>query len=517
MRDYGKWFVAAGIMAAILAPMRAEAIYKSDTDTKSNVLDYVENNRRKARENKLSEEQLQLMEDAKEMTRNLRRPIDPSKPKPMALEGDDMYYDQTTGDVYARGAVRATSIDFRRFETEEARGNLQKEEIRVDDKAHMLQLTPGQARVTLDGYRLVYHYGKQQGTMGEARGKVGNYYVYGRRFEFYPDKIYIFDGWQTRCNAKNPDYRVSGDIIEVYPGNEILVYQAKFWIKDKILYTKDHHRIDISPDAEQMPHLPRAGYDSDNHFWVADRFSVSPWPRVEAYADLRFYARHGFRNVYGIGWTNAGNTVSLEYGYYEDSNNNWVKKEPTFKYQYTHRLGKLPFTYTLDFEKGRWTQVKEFKPSYTSTHTYYGVTLTPFPLKLGGSPSWRLNTSLTYSITTESLNHSTVKGFSWNAMMLKDFGEALTLYAGYSYSQSTTQNSLFDYGLDSYSNRVDIGASIRLTPKDRLVIGRAIDAKKGEIMDIDYYWFHDIHCAQLVVRRRSKRDRWNVTLEFQPW
>ena len=101
--------------------------------------------------------------------------------------------------------------------------------------------------------------------------------------------------------------------------------------------------------------------------------------------------------------------------------------------------------------------------------------------------------------------------------MLKDFGEALTLYAGYSYSQSTTQNSLFDYGLDSYSNRVDIGASIRLTPKDRLVIGRAIDAKKGEIMDIDYYWFHDIHCAQLVVRRRSKRDRWNVTLEFQPW
>ncbi len=517
MRDFWKMFVAAGIIVAMFAPMRAEAMYQSDSDTKATILDYVENDRRKARENRLSEEELQLMEDAKEMTRNLRRPIDPSKPKPMALEGDDMYYDQTTGDVYARGDVRATSIDFRRFETEEARGNLKKEEIQVDGKAHMLQLTPGQARVNLDGYRLVYHYGKHKGTMGEGKGKIGNYYVYGRRFEFYPDKVFVFDGYQTRCNAKTPDYRVSGDLIEIYPGHEILIYQAKFWIKNKILYTKDYHRIDISPDAKQMPHLPQMGYDNEDHFWVSDLLSVSPWRRVEAFADIKFFARHGFRNVYGLVWTNAGNKASVEYGYYEDSNNAWVKKEPTFKYSYSHQLGKLPFTYTLNFEKGRWTQVKEFKPSYTSTHTYYGVTLAPFQLKLGGSPSWRLNTSVTYGITLESLNHSTVKGFSWSAMMIKDFGDPLTLYAGYSYSQSTTQNSLFDYGLDSYSNRVDIGASIRLTPKDRLVVGRAIDARKGEIMDIDYYWFHDIHCAQFIVRYRSKRDSWHASWSFAPW
>lgn len=517
MQQNWKHIIAAGILVVLLTPMKAEAVYMSQTDTRANVLDYVENDRRRARESKLTDEELQLMEDAKEMTRNLRRPIDPSKPKPMALEGDDMYYDQTTGDVYARGDVRATSIDFRRFETEEARGNLKKEEIQVDGKAHMLQLTPGQARVNLDGYHVVYHYGKQKGTMGEGKGKIGNAYVYGRRFEFYPDKIFVFDGYQTRCNAKIPDYRVSGDLIEIYPEHEILIYQAKFWIKNKILYTRDYHRIDISPDAKQMPHLPQMGYDDEDHFWVSDMFSISPWRRVEAFADIKFFARHGFRNVYGLKWTNAGNTASLEYGYYEDSNNVWVKKEPTFKYSYSHQLGKLPFTYSLNFEKGRWTRVQEFRPSYTSTHTYYGVTLAPFQLKLGGSPSWRLNTSVTYGITLESLNHSTVKGFSWGALMIKDFGEALSLYAGYSYSKNTTQNSLFDYGLDSYSNRLDIGASIRLTPKDRLVIGRAIDTGKGEIMDMDYYWFHDIHCAQLVLRYRSKRDRWKMLLEFQPW
>ncbi|MBP3691250.1 MAG: hypothetical protein J6I74_07985 [Schwartzia sp.] len=157
MQNFWRIWIVAGVLAALFTPMKSEARYGSETDTNATALDYIENNRRRARENQLSDEQLQLMEDAKEMTANLRHPIDPSKPKPMALEGDDMYYDQTTGDVYARGDVRVTSIDYRRVETEEARGNLKKEEIQVDGKAHMLRMTPGQARITMDGYRLVYH------------------------------------------------------------------------------------------------------------------------------------------------------------------------------------------------------------------------------------------------------------------------------------------------------------------------------------------------------------------------
>lgn len=517
MQKWWKWVIVVGLFSVFYMPMRAEAVYYSDTDTYANVLDYIEQNRRRNRENRLTDEQLQLMEDAKEMTANLRHPINPSKPKPMALEGDDMYYDQTTGDVYARGDVRVTSIDYRRFESEEARGNLKREEIQVDGKAHMLQLTPGQARMTMDGYRVVYHYGKQTGTMEEGKGKIGNYYVYGRRFEFYPDKVYVYDGWQTRCGAKHPDYRVSGDLIEIYPGNEILVYQAKFWIKDKILYSRDYYRIDIGPDAKNMPQFPRAGYNNDDGFWIAQSFGISPLRRVYAFADLKYLTKHGYRPVYGLHWTNGGNTAKLEYGYYEDSNENWVKKEPTFIYQYSHQLGKLPFTYLLEFEEGRWTRVRKNVPSITSTHIYYGVTLSPHTIKLGGSYDWRIISSITYGITTESYNHSKVKGFSYGAIMIKDFGTDFTLYAGYHYSKRTTMNSLFAYGTDNYSHRFDYGASIALTPRDRLVIGRSVDTQKGETRDIDYYWFHDFHCAQLIVRRRAKRDKWNVTLEFQPW
>lgn len=517
MRNYWKIGVTAGILAGLFAPMRAEAVYHAESDTYATVLDYVENNRRRMRESQLADDQLQLMEDAKGMTANLRRPIDPSKPKPMAIEGDDMYYDQATGDIYARGSVRVMTIDARQIESDELQGNLKREEVRSDGKTHMLQMTPGQARITLDGYRVVYHYGKQTGRMEDARGRMDAYYVYGRRIEFYPERIVVFDGWQTRCNAKTPDYRVAGEMIEIYPENEILVYQAKFMIKNKVISTKKYHRIDISPGAQNMPKFPRAGYNSEDGYWIGQNFSFNPLPRLEVFADLKYYSKSGYRPVYGMTWDNAGNYATIQYGFYEDSNDNWIKKEPTFIYRYRHQLGKLPFNYTLKFEDGRWTRVRKDRPSITSTHTYYGITLAPHALKLGGSSDWRITSSVTYGITKESYNHSTVKGLSWGVMMIKDFGTDLTLYAGYHYSKQTRLNSLFAYGTDNYAHRFDFGASIALTPKDRLVIGRSIDTQKGEVRDIDYYWFHDFHCAQLIVRRRSKRDKWNVTLEFQPW
>lgn len=507
----------AGVLATLFMPIRAEAVYHAESDTYATVLDYVENNRRKRREQHLADEQLQLMEDAKEMTANLRHPIDPSKPKPMAIEGDDMYYDQATGDIYARGNVRVMTIDSRQIESDEIQGNLKREEVRSEGKTHMLQMTPGEARITLDGYRVVYHYGKQTGRMEEARGKMNAYYVYGRRIEFYPERVIVFDGWHTRCNAKTPDYRVAGEMIEIYPENEILIYQAKFMIKNTVISTKKYHRIDISPHGQNMPKFPRAGYNSNDGYWIGQNFSFSPIRRVNAFADLKYYSKLGYRPVYGLTWGNGGNEVRFEYGFYEDSNDNWVKKEPTFIYRYRNKLGRLPFSYTLKYEKGRWTRTRKKVPNVTSTHTYYGITLSPHTIKLGGSSDWRITSSITYGITKESYNHSTVKGFSYGAMMLKDFGSALTLYAGFHYSKSTTQNSLFAYGNDSYSHRFDYGASIAITPKDRFVFGRSIDTEKGELRDIDYYWFHDFHCAELVVRRRSRRDKWEVTLEFQPW
>ena len=132
MKKLGKGLLCAGLCAACLVPVRGEAAYSSGADTGVEVLDYIENERRSRRENQLTEDQLRLMEDAKEMRANLRQPLstDANAPLPVAIEGDDLFYDQRTGDVYAKGAVKITELDAKRFTTDEARGNLKQQEVR---------------------------------------------------------------------------------------------------------------------------------------------------------------------------------------------------------------------------------------------------------------------------------------------------------------------------------------------------------------------------------------------------
>ena len=122
--------LAAGLVVAITFASgsvaknlpQAEARYNSESDTDATILDYVENRRRNARENALNEDQKQLLLDAYEMKENLREPLDPTKNVPVAVEGDELFYDENTGDFVVQGNVVMTSLDKRRFITEHADG-----------------------------------------------------------------------------------------------------------------------------------------------------------------------------------------------------------------------------------------------------------------------------------------------------------------------------------------------------------------------------------------------------------
>ncbi|MGP1366915.1 MAG: LPS-assembly protein LptD [Schwartzia sp. (in: firmicutes)] len=503
-------YLALSVAAAIAfgGGGAAEAYYYSDDlNTDTEILDYIENARRHARENALTEAQQELRKDVAEMNAHLRAPIDPAR-LPIALEGDDMFYDEATGEVYAKGNVRITEIDARRFLSEEARGNLKEQVVKVDGRAHLVQMTPGAAQADMEGYRAVYHYGKQTGRMEEVKGKYGQYYITGRRIEMYPDKILIYDGSQTKCGAKTPDYRLSGDLIEIYPGKEMLIHEVKYWLKDKVIYTRSLYRQDLSKPEKGLD-LPRVGYDSDNGAWIGQKFDWQITPHINAYANVRYYSRAKARNMVGVDWGNGGNSISLQYGQFHDTDNHWIKKAPTLIYQYSHALGDLPASYTLKYEIGRW------KDRYTSTHRYYGVTVTPNPLPLGRTA--RILTSFGYAVTKESYDNSTVKGFDYSATLMKDFGRDVTAYVRYSYSSANINNSLFAYNLDAYSRKLSFGVSWALSDRDRFVMGQSFDVETRRREDVDYYWFHDMHCAQLILRYRAKRSTWHVTMQFTPW
>ena len=513
-------FGIAGMM--LLLPKTALALYSSeDNDTGINRLDYIENQKRIARENALTDEQKQLQQDMLEMRAKRKTPLDPTKPSPATFEGDEIFYDMKSGDAFAQGHVRVTQEEGRRFIADEAKGNLKTHDIYVEDKTNLLQLVPAQTRVRLEGFRTEYNYDKKTGKMFNADGKVGNHYVKGKKIEFYPDRVIIYKGTATKCGAKKPDYHMRAEKIEVFPNDIMVLYDIDFYIGRVHVYHKDRHTVDISGSA-QPNEFPRFGYDSDDGVWVEQ--SISMPLAKNAYIDttLKYLSKQGVRSNGDIRWGANGHSTRLYYGYYEDSNERWLKKEPSFTYSYGRAIPNTGFSFSVGGEIGRWNQTFKNGMSKRSTHKYYGISLSHRPINL--IDNLKLYLSGSYGVTKESYDKSTSKGFSYSALLMKDISPMVTVYAGYHYSATNSTNTVFSYDLDDYSRKLDYGISFRVTDRDRFVVGQYYDCQAHRQRKTEYYWFHDMHCAQLILRYKTDRPigakregSWHISLQFTPW
>ncbi|WP_027396822.1 hypothetical protein [Anaerovibrio lipolyticus] len=511
MKRNTKALLCAGLMAvSLVLPQVADASkYNASTDTNADVLDYLENNKRSARENAITDEQKQLVHDAFEMRKNLRDPLDPTKNVPVAMEGDELFYDQRNGDFYAIGQVNITFLDAQRFQTEEVNGNIQNTEVNVPGKGHMVQMTPGQAKIVMDGYKIQYNYGKKIGSMEDASGKIDHEYIKGKRIEMYPDKIIVYDGTMTKCSAINPDYHTSASKIEVYPGDKMICYDLKFWLGHVPVYSTKKRTFRLDQEDDQTD-LPKVGYTNDDGWWISKDFRYNLAKRLYIDSEVKYTGKHGFRSHADLVYATRLGTFKVLYGYFESSNNKWVKKEPSFTYEKSIPLGDLPLSLGLNYERGRWNQ-----NNIHSMHTYYGISLSHNTINLGGNH--RLDLSTSYSITNESTNRSSVRGFGYTALLRRDVDDRWSYYARWSYSQANTKNSLFDYDLDSYSRKFATGFSYKFSDHDRVLVGSAFDVNDRSLADMDLYWFHEFHCLQLISRYRVKRHQVNFTLQFNPW
>lgn len=484
-----------------------EAAYQSYSDTDADILDGIENEHRAARENALNDDQKQLLLDAYKMKENLREPLDPTKNVPVAVEGDELVYDENTGDFSVKGNVVMTSLDKRRFITEYSEGNLLEQSVEVPDSAYMLQLTDEQARIILTGYRTQYNWGKETGQMEDANGKIDHQYVKAKRIELYPDKVVLFDASATKCSAEHPDYRMTAKRIEYYPGVETISYDVSYWLGSIPVYSVGKQ---VTKENEETQYMPRLTYDNDNGVGLKDTFYYPITDNVQAYWDVFLSQKSKFNSHGGFVYTTkAAGTIALRNGFFEDSDNRWIQKSPTLRWDYGQRLGQSPFSYSLAYEHGAWTQ-----NDIHSIHTYYYASLRTDAVKLG---TWRLYPSINYSITDETYNHSRISGMDYDVTALRRFDDRWATYLGYHFSKTNSQNSVFDYDLDDYSEKVTAGFSYRFSPKDRIVVGWAFDAETNTLKDTDYYWYHDMHCAELIIRYREKRDQFKVTAQFTPW
>ena len=136
------------------------------------------------------------------------------------------------------------------------------------------------------------------------------------------------------------------------------------------------------------------------------------------------------------------------------------------------------------------------------------------PISLG---KYVLFLHTSYSITRESEDHSRINGMNYDAVMGREFNEKFAAYTGFHYRKSNKYNSLFEYDNDDYSSELETGFSYKLDDKNRVVIGYKFNTESGSLKDIDYYWYHDLHCSQLIMRYREKRDKFEARWQFTPW
>lgn len=444
---------------------------------------------------------------------------EPKQQMPVSFEGEDLFYNQLTGDVYARGHVKITRLDAKRFISEEARGNIITQEVNIPESGQIIQTPLNEVHADLTGYKIIYNHKMQRGTIENATGKLGMYYVKGKRIEIFPTKAVIYDGHQTKCSAHNPDYRVAGDVIEIYPNYDMVVYNAKIYVNKVLIYSQKEYRTNLADEKEEM-HIPRVGYSKDDGVWIKDYLSWSFAPRTSVYADIAYYTKIDFKNVYGVNWSNAGNFASVEYGHFEDSDDNWIKKEPQFRYSYSHQLGDLPVNYSIYYERGKWSGYHERnrrRRGVDSMHTQYGLNLSHHPIFLDPSRKWVLSLSGSLYRRLESFNDSSFDAWTGTARLIKTFDRKWVAYTQFEYSKATKENSVFVYGLPDYKNKFSYGVSFAMTPRDRFIAAVETDTSTGSVRDIDYYYFHDFHCMQAIVRYRYKRDLVRFDFEFNPW
>lgn len=502
--------VTAAVLLPIFTGTAQAETYKSDSESGVNALDYVENNYRAQRRNSvLTDEQKQLLEDARNLSEHLRHPVDPTQPAPVAFEGDDLTYNERTGDFVAKGKVNILQMDAHRFQSEDVSGNTVTHDIHIPGKAHVLQMTPGKQKITLDGYKINYNYMTKVGNMEEAAGKVDENYVTGKRFEFYPDKIIIYDGAETKCGAKHPDYQYQAKKITIIPNKETIMENMKFKVKGNTLYSKKQYVSKAGEQEKALQYMPHIGYNNDDKVTIRWDLDQALGKHFSTDERILITGDDGWRSRYTLNYRNRNSWSNVTYGYYEDGDNEWVKKEPSWNAGYGRPLGKTHFNYNFHNEFGRW-----YDKGIHSTHWKYGVGINHDPIRFH---RYALYLGTAYNTTRESYDHSKVKGWDFDSTLTKHFNDRWDAYTGYHYSKQNSENSLFDYDTDDFSKKWVGGFSYRFSDKDRFMVGTKYDMDNSEWDRIDYYWFHDLHCSEMILRYKSMTNSWHVEWDFMPW
>lgn len=506
MKIENKILLALSFSAISLCTYQGQA-FADDTDVE--ILNFVEEQRKEAREEAKNSAIKQFKEELEAEYAKDGITIQDPENAPIIFEGNDIMYNSITGEVYGKGNVKITQ-NYSRMTTESAEGNLNSRDVVIPQKAHMLQVE--NPTLDINSEKTKYNYNNKTGVMNKLKGRVDNRYISGEQVEFYPDYYIIYNGTMTRCPAQKPDYYLSADKIEIYPDDHMVAYNAKFFIKRQVIYQTKEYTTKIGANSDgKNDWIPfRLKMSDSDGLSIRYKWDQELIDNVDAYAELNYMTKHDMRNIYGVGWHNAGNSFNIESGKYEDDDDIWLEKEIAYIYNYGQRIGDSPLRFNFRNEYGLWKE-----HGVKSWHREHDLKLMHDPIRFDDKGKIKLFPSIGYKLVHEDYDDSNYNSLYYDLTLLSEFNDDLAGYIGYHYSRVSQENTLFDYGLNDYSKKLSAGLSYTIDDKNRIVVATGYDASDGlKMRDLDYYWYHDWHCVQTELRYEQKEDRWSLHFDF---
>lgn len=421
----------------------------------------------------------------------------PETKAPIVIEADEIYFSDLTGNMFAKGKVIITQ-EKSKLTGELVRGNAKKNDIWIDDRANFTE--PG---VNLNGSQMYYNYGSSTGTIaGKTTGKIGRDFVVGEKVEFLPGEYIIYDGTMTGCPANVPDYHVSATKVEIWPDDKLIAYNAKFWIKDKVIYSMAKYQKSLRKDAQSE--FPSVGYDNQDGFYIMQHLEYPVSDKVAVFADLNYYSEPGFKPVFGSVYSQKDYSVKVVQGDFRDYDKRWIKKEPEFRVDYfTHRIGSSPVTYSAYALYGKWTDQEK-----SSWHQDYYLYFNHDAIKFNKKLHLYLGTGVEH--IRDSYNNSASNVFRYDATLYEYWTPKLTTWVGYHYTKNNY--TLFEYNSNALSRQLDLGFSYAIDHMNTISVLQTYDLTNNRVYDRDYTWYRNLHCWQAAITYREKRGQFILDL-----
>lgn len=420
---------------------------------------------------------------------------------PIVIEADKLSFSDATGDLFAEGNV-VLKKNTETILSDHMHGNTKQTEVWIDGKATLQQ--PG---TEIIGTGTHYNYTSRIGSMQKVIGTVGKGYISGGNMEFSPVKLVAHDGTITGCPAIVPDYHISAEKIEIWPGDKMIAYNAKFWLGNTVIFSLSKYQTSLIKNEGESA-FPRIGFSSSNGFTISQYLEYPMADKLAIFGDLKYYSKHGFEPTFGLISRQTNYTLKLSQGKEQNGDNEWIKKEPEFMFKMEpKRFGHVIGDFTAT--SGKWTE-----GAITGTRQDYKMYFSHDPIKLGSKITLTVGTGL--EKIYYGYNKSTNDIWSVNTTVTAKPNDRLDTWVGYSYhNQSGT--SVYEYDKIDTDRELSSGFMYKVDKMNAVGVKMKYDVDLEKVKDVDYTWQRNLHCLEADITYRAKRDEWRFKVSTSKW